>query len=419
MSNSEFASSASQSAISNNFAWLYRGISEIFPNQPDSQDITDNLAQRLLQADRPLRVKLGIDPTGADIHLGHSIPVRKLRAFQDAGHTAVLIIGDFTARIGDPTGKSEVRRQLTTEDVAQNAQTYLDQVRPILDFDTPGRLEIRYNSEWLSKLDLSKILELLATMTVGQMLAKEGFAERYEQGNPIYLHEFLYPLMQGYDSVAVQSDVELGGTDQKFNIAVGRDLQRHFGQKPQFGLLVPILLGTDGVQKMSKSLGNYVGLSEDPLSMYSKLEKTPDNLLPEYFELLTNLQIGELPEDPRDRQKLLALTITTGYHGAEAAKAAQQAAIQITGGGTAATGDAVPKFSLANVEFPAKLFYILKVSGLCKSSGEGQKQIQGGGVKLEGEKVSNVDLTFDSPEALDGKVLQLGKKKFVRLVVEE
>jgi len=419
MSNSEFASSTSQSAISNNFAWLYRGISEIFPNQPDSQDITDNLAQRILKADRPLRVKLGIDPTGADIHLGHSIPVRKLRAFQDAGHTAVLIIGDFTARIGDPTGKSEVRRQLTTEDVAQNAQTYLDQVRPILDFDTPGRLEIRYNSEWLSKLDLSKILELLATMTVGQMLAKEGFAERYEQGNPIYLHEFLYPLMQGYDSVAVQSDVELGGTDQKFNIAVGRDLQRHFGQKPQFGLLVPILLGTDGVQKMSKSLGNYVGLSEDALSMYSKLEKTPDNLLPEYFELLTNLQIGELPEDPRDRQKLLALTITAGYHGEEASKAAQQAAIQITGGGTAATGDAVPKFSLANVEFPAKLFYILKVSGLCKSSGEGQKQIQGGGVKLEGEKVSNVDLTFDSPEALDGKVLQLGKKKFVRLVVEE
>ncbi len=419
MSNSEFASSASQSAISNNFAWLYRGISEIFPNQPDSQDITDNLAQRLLQADRPLRVKLGIDPTGADIHLGHSIPVRKLRAFQDAGHTAVLIIGDFTARIGDPTGKSEVRRQLTSEDVAQNAQTYLDQVRPILDFDTPGRLEIRYNSEWLSKLDLSKILELLATMTVGQMLAKEGFAERYEQGNPIYLHEFLYPLMQGYDSVAVQSDVELGGTDQKFNIAVGRDLQRHFGQKPQFGLLVPILLGTDGVQKMSKSLGNYVGLSEDALSMYSKLEKTPDNLLPEYFELLTNLQIGELPEDPRDRQKLLSLNITTGYHGEEAAKAAQQAAIEITAGGTAATGDAVPKFSLANVEFPAKLFYILKVSGLCKSSGEGQKQIQGGGVKLEGEKVSNVDLTFDSPEALDGKVLQLGKKKFVRLVVGE
>lgn len=227
---------------------LYRGISEIFPNVTDSQDVNENLAQRLAQSDRPLRVKLGIDPTGADIHLGHSIPVRKLRAFQDAGHTAVLIIGDFTARIGDPTGKSEVRRQLTPEEVAQNAQTYLEQVRPILDFDTPGRLEIRYNSEWLSKLDLAKILELLATMTVGQMLEKEGFDLRYKQQSPIFLHEFLYPLMQGYDSVAVEADVELGGTDQKFNIAVGRDLQRHFGLTPQFGMLMPILLGTDGKQ---------------------------------------------------------------------------------------------------------------------------------------------------------------------------
>ncbi|HCF30449.1 MAG TPA: tyrosine--tRNA ligase, partial [Cyanobacteria bacterium UBA11049] len=257
---------------------LRRGVSEIFPDRPDSNNPSENLEYLLETTNRPLRVKLGIDPTGADIHLGHSIPVRKLRTFQDAGHTAVLIIGDFTARIGDPTGKSEVRRQLTEEMVAENAQNYLDQVRPILDFDTPGSLEVRYNSEWLSKLDLAKILELLATMTVGQMLAKEGFAERYAKENPIYLHEFLYPLMQGYDSVAVQADVELGGTDQKFNIAVGRDLQKHFGQKPQFGLLLPILIGTDGTQKMSKSLGNYVGVSEDPLSMYSKLEKIPDRL---------------------------------------------------------------------------------------------------------------------------------------------
>ncbi|MBD0363341.1 MAG: tyrosine--tRNA ligase, partial [Coleofasciculus sp. C3-bin4] len=212
MSNSEFPIGNWQSAIPNELAWLYRGVSEIFPNQPDSQDKSENLAQRLVQTERPLRVKLGIDPTGADIHLGHCIPVRKLRAFQDAGHIAVLIIGDFTARIGDPTGKSEVRRQLSPAEVKENAQTYLDQVRPILDFETPGRLEIRYNSEWLEQLDLAKILELLATMTVGQMLAKEGFAERYKQENPIYIHEFLYPLMQGYDSVAVNADLELGGT---------------------------------------------------------------------------------------------------------------------------------------------------------------------------------------------------------------
>jgi tyrosyl-tRNA synthetase len=309
-----------------------------------------------------------------------------------------------------------VRRQLSAAEVKQNAQTYLEQVRPILDFETPGRLEIRYNSEWLASLDLAKILELLGTMTVGQMLAKEGFAERYKQENPIYLHEFLYPLMQGYDSVAVQADVELGGTDQKFNIAVGRDLQRHFGQMPQFGLLVPILLGTDGVQKMSKSLGNYVGLSEDALKMYSKLEKTPDNLLENYFELLTNLPLDELAKAPRDRQKQLALNIVTQYHGEAAAKEAQQAAMTLVQGDTSSTGDAVPEFSLANVEFPAKLFYILSASGLCKTSTEGRRQMQGGGVKLDGDRVSEVDLTFDSPDALDGKILQVGKKNFVRLV---
>jgi tyrosyl-tRNA synthetase len=420
MSNSEITSGHSPSVIPDELTWLYRGGIEIFPNQPTSQNITENLTQRLLKTDRPLRVKLGIDPTGADIHLGHSIPVRKLRAFQDAGHTAVLIIGDFTARIGDPTGKSEVRQQLTPAQVKENAQTYLEQVRPILDFQTPGRLEIRYNSEWLEHLDLGKTLELLATMTVGQMLAKEGFAERYKQESPIYIHEFLYPLMQGYDSVAVQADVELGGTDQKFNIAVGRDLQRHFGQTPQFGMLVPILIGTDGEQKMSKSLGNYVGLREDALTMYSKLEKTPDKLLDDYFELLTNLSLDALPDSPRDRQKLLSLNIVTQYHGEEAAKKAQQAAINLTqGGNTISAGEAVPEFSLSTIQFPAKLFYLLKASGLCKSSGEGQKQIQGGGVKLEGDRISDVDLTFDAPEALHGKVLQLGKKKFIRLIVED
>ena len=394
---------------------LRRGVSEIFPDRHDSNNPSENLEYLLETTNRPLRVKLGIDPTGADIHLGHSIPVRKLRTFQDAGHTAVLIIGDFTARIGDPTGKSEVRRQLTEERVAENAQNYLDQVRPILDFDTPGRLEVRYNSEWLSKLDLAKTLELLATMTVGQMLAKEGFAERYEKENPIYLHEFLYPLMQGYDSVAVQADVELGGTDQKFNIAVGRDLQKHFGQKPQFGLLLPILIGTDGTQKMSKSLGNYVGVSEDPLSMYSKLEKIPDRLLMDYFELLTNLPLNALPGQPRDRQKLLGLDIVSQYHGKEAAQKAQQAAVSLVQGNTKDTSS-VPEFSLSQVKFPAKLFYILSASGLCQTSGEGRRQIQGGAVRLDGDRLSSVDISFNSPDELEGKVLQVGKNKFVRLV---
>jgi len=396
--------------MAQNFFWLHRGLTEIFPQPSNADTESESLEKLLATTDRPLRVKFGIDPTGAEIHLGHSIPVRKLRNFQDAGHTAVLIIGDFTARIGDPTGKSEVRRQLTEVDVAQNAQTYLDQVRPILDFDTPGRLEVRYNSEWLSKLDLGKILELLATMTVGQMLAKEGFAERYKKENPIFLHEFLYPLMQGYDSVAVQADVELGGTDQKFNLAVGRDLQRHFGQRPQYCVLLPILNGLDGVQKMSKSLGNYVGLSEHPSQMYQKLQQVPDNLLEDYFQLLTDLHADKIPEKPRDRQQLLAWDIVQQYHGETAANEAREAAK--TGG----QAGAVPEFSLSQVQFPAKLFSLLNVSGLCKSGGEGRRKIQEGGVRLNGDRITDIDTTFDSLADLEGKVLQVGKNKFVRLV---
>ncbi|MEM1292775.1 MAG: tyrosine--tRNA ligase [Cyanobacteria bacterium P01_H01_bin.162] len=402
--------------IPDEFQWIYRGVTEVFPDQPDADSEQDNLLVRLQQSDRPLRIKLGIDPTGAEIHLGHSIPVRKLRAFQDAGHTAVLIIGDFTARIGDPTGKSEVRKQLTTDEVKSNAATYLDQVRSILDFDTPGRLEIRYNSEWLSTLDLSQILEIFATMTVGQMLAKEGFAERYEKGTPVFLHEFFYPLMQGYDSVAVQADVELGGTDQKFNIAVGRDLQRHFGLQPQFGMLLPLLIGSDGIQKMSKSLDNYVGLQEDPLTMYSKLEKTSDATIEQYFELLTRLPLDTLPENPRDRQKLLALEITRQFHGAAAAQQAQQDAVNLVQGGDGGAAASVPEFSLGAVNFPAKAFYLLGATPLCASSSEARRQIQGGAVKLEGDRLADPNTVFEQPTELYGRVLQVGKKKFVRLV---
>ena len=397
-------------SMTQNLSWLHRGVAEIFPQPHDDND-TESLEKRLLNSDGPLRIKLGIDPTGADIHLGHSIPVRKLRAFQDAGHTAVLIIGDFTARIGDPTGKSEMRRQLTEANVTKNAQTYLDQVRPILDFHTPGRLEVRYNSEWLSCLDLGKTLELLSTMTVGQMLAKEGFAERYKQESPIFLHEFLYPLMQGYDSVAVKADVELGGTDQKFNIAVGRDLQRHFGLKPQFGLLLPILIGTDGVQKMSKSLGNYVGLGEHPSQKYQKLQGVPDNLLSQYFELLTNLPLDSLPQNPRDRQECLAWEVVRQYHGEAAANEAREAAKT---GGREGT---LPEYSVAAIpQFPAKLAFILGATGLCKSTAEGKRKIQEGGVRIDGDKITDADLSFSQPDDLYGKVLQVGKKNFIRLV---
>ena len=408
--------------------WLERGVADLFPTGTEASDADQQLAARLAEAEqqgRPLRIKLGIDPTGSDIHLGHSILFRKLRAFQDAGHTAVLIIGDFTARIGDPTGKSATRVQLTAEQVQANARTYLQQLgqgqdpaHALLDFETPGRLEVRRNSEWLASLDLPKVIELLGISTVGQMLAKEDFANRYGSGTPISLHEFLYPLLQGYDSVAVQADLELGGTDQKFNVAMGRDLQRHFGQRTQFGMLLPILAGLDGVQKMSKSLGNTVGLAEDPLSMYSKLEKVPDAAVEDYLTLLTNLDLAALPENPRERQKAMALEVTRQRHGEEAAQQAQADAGKLVGGakGSGAADAEVPEASLAEVNFPAKAFYLLSAVGICASSSEARRQIQGGGVKLDGEKLADPNQEFAAAAELEGKVLQLGKKTFRRLV---
>ena len=410
---------------------LERGVADLFPTGElcgAASDGDQQLAARIgeaRKAGRPLRVKLGIDPTGTDIHLGHSILFRKLRAFQDAGHTAVLIIGDFTARIGDPTGKSATRVQLSAEAVEANARTYLAQLgegRPkdqaLLDFETPGRLEVRRNSEWLAGLALPEVIELLGVSTVGQMLAKEDFANRYGSGTPISLHEFLYPLLQGYDSHAIQADLELGGTDQKFNVAMGRDLQRHFGQRPQFGMLLPILPGLDGVQKMSKSLGNTVGLAEDPLSMYSKLEKVPDALVDAYLTLLTNLNLAALPANPRERQKAMALEVTRQRHGLAAAQQAQLDAATLLGGaaGPGAADAEVPAASLAQVNFPAKAFYLLAAVGICASSSDARRQIQGGGVKLDGAKLADPNQEFADASALDGKVLQLGKKTFRRLV---
>ncbi|WP_115121426.1 tyrosine--tRNA ligase [Synechococcus sp. UW105] len=405
-------------------SWLVRGMADLFP-AGDPADADQALAARLADAEqhnRPLRIKLGIDPTGSDIHLGHSILFRKLRAFQDAGHTAVLIIGDFTARIGDPTGKSTTRVQLTKEQVEANATTYLKQLgqgqpkdSALLDFETPGRLEVRRNSEWLEELDLPQVIALLGTATVGQMLAKDDFSKRYGSGSPIALHEFLYPLLQGYDSVAVDADVELGGTDQKFNVAMGRDLQRHFDQRTQFGMLLPILVGLDGVQKMSKSLANTVGLEEDPLSMYSKLEKVGDAAINDYVTLLTDLDLETLPENPREKQKVMALAVTASRYGQAVALKAQADAATLVGGGGDAGAD-VPEASLAEVNFPAKAFYLLSAVGICASSSEARRQIKGGAARLEGEKLTDPNQEFASAAELEGKVLQLGKKTFRRLV---
>ncbi len=403
--------------------WLERGMADLFP-MGEIKDSDQNLASRLAESHKnkkPLRIKLGIDPTGSEIHLGHSILFRKLRAFQDAGHIAILIIGDFTAQIGDPTGKNKTRQQLSSAEVEKNAANYLEQLgygksnkTSLLDFETEGRLEIRRNSEWLADFDMTKVVKLMTNTTVGQMLAKEDFANRYASGTPISLHEFLYPLLQGYDSVAVEADVELGGTDQKFNVAMGRDMQRFFGQRPQFGLLLPILVGLDGIQKMSKSLGNVVSIREDPLSMYSKLEKVCDGLVDNYFNLLTDIDLTTLPSNLRERQKMMALHVTASLHGESIAKAAQEDASKLISGSKDSIAD-VPKISISNISFPVKAFYLISALGLCSSSSEARRQIQGGGVRLDGKKILDPGFEFLNHEMLLGKVLQLGKKTFRRI----
>ncbi|KGF91633.1 MULTISPECIES: tyrosine--tRNA ligase [Prochlorococcus] len=396
--------------------WISRGIEEYFPIKGTNQTFAE-IIDDAEKNNRKLRIKLGIDPTGTDIHLGHSILFKKLRAFQDNGHIAVLIIGDFTAQIGDPTGKNKTRVQLSEKQVKENAKTYLTQLgmgkpsnESILDFDSKDRIEIRYNSEWLKELNLNSIIELMGSATVSQMLAKEDFNKRYNAQVPIALHEFLYPLLQGFDSVAVQSDIELGGTDQKFNIAIGRDLQRHFKQKPQYGILLPILTGLDGIKKMSKSEFNTVGLSEDSLSMYSKLEKVPDNIIPTYFELLTELDLNILKdENPRELQRRMALEVTSLFHGAEEALKAQSNCEKLFLGHKEKVGD-IPEISLKEIVFPVKFFYLLSALELFKSSSESKRSIKGGGVKIDSQKVINPDLVFDSKKDLEGKILQIGKK---------
>ncbi len=395
--------------------WLTRGIEESFPLQNSDQTLADKIHDAN-KNNKKLRVKLGIDPTGTDIHLGHSILFRKLRAFQDNGHVAVLIIGDFTAQIGDPTGKNKTRVQLSEEEVKENSKTYLNQLgmgkssnNSILDFDSEDLIEIRYNSEWLKKLDLNSIIELMSSTTVSQMLAKEEFNKRYNSQTPIALHEFLYPLLQGYDSVAVNSDIELGGTDQKFNIAIGRDLQKYFKQEPQYGILLPILTGLDGIKKMSKSENNTVGLREDPLSMYSKLEKVPDNIIPSYFDLLTELDLNLHDNNPRNLQRRMALEVTSLFHGREEALRAQSNCEKLFLGLKDKVGD-IPIISLEEIAFPIKFFYLLSSLNLFKSSSESKRYIKGGGVKIDSNKIMNPEIVFYSKEDLKGKILQIGKK---------
>jgi tyrosyl-tRNA synthetase len=307
--------------------------------------------------------------------------------------------------------------QLSEKQVKDNAKTYLTQLgmgkqanESILDFESKDRIEIRYNSEWLKDLNLNSIIELMGSATVSQMLAKEEFNKRYTSEVPIALHEFLYPLLQGYDSVVVQSDIELGGTDQKFNIAIGRDLQRHFKQVPQFGVLLPILTGLDGIKKMSKSENNTVGLTDDPHLMYSKLEKVPDNIIPTYFELLTELDFSFIEKsNPRELQRKMALEVTALFHGPEEALKAQSNCEKLFLGHKEKVGE-IPEISLKEVVFPVKFFYLLSALKLFKSSSESKRSIKGGGVKIDSQKVIDPDFIFDSKNELEGKILQIGKK---------
>jgi tyrosyl-tRNA synthetase len=391
---------------------LKRGVEAIYNEQELLQKLTKSQALA-----KPLRVKLGMDPTAPDIHLGHSVVLRKLRQFQDMGHKAILIIGDFTAMIGDPSGRSKTRPVLSPVQIKQNAETYFQQAGKILLTDDE-HLEIRYNSSWLAEMKFADVLKLAAHMTVGQMLKREDFRKRFEQETPIGVHEFCYPLMQGYDSVVIEADVELGGTDQTFNNLVGRDLQIDSGHSPQVVMVMPILPGLDGVNKMSKSLNNYVGLNDSPKLMFEKIMSIPDHLMKPYFTLLTSIDaqtIDTLSDagktHPKQAKTILGKEIVRMYYDeAQAVWAAEEfervhAQHQMP--------EEIPEVKLSNIE-PQMVAKLLAELKLVPSNSEGRRMIQQGGVKIDGEAVSDVNAQI-VPK--NGMVLQVGRRKFAKLIV--
>lgn len=371
-----------------------------------------------LKSGRPLRVKAGFDPTAPDLHLGHTVLINKLRHFQDLGHHVLFLIGDFTGMIGDPTGKNATRPPLSREQIEQNARTYQEQVFKILD---PAKTEICFNSKWFDTMGAAGMIKLAALTTVARMLERDDFSKRYGNNQPIAIHEFLYPLCQGYDSVAMRADVELGGTDQKFNLLMGRELQKHYGQSPQVVLMMPLLEGLDGVNKMSKSLGNYVGISEPPREIFGKLMSISDILMWRYYDLLSfrsNDEIAQLKADvaggrnPRDVKVLLAQEIVARFHGEAAAVDALadfEARFQ-----KGALPDDMPEVTLEAPAGVLPIAQVLKAAGLCDSTSEALRMIAQGGVKLDGEKVTDKNL----PVAKGAQVvLQVGKRKFARVTL--
>lgn len=399
---------------------ITKGAAELIPAA--NSTATDALRTRLEESRKtgvPLRIKAGFDPTAPDLHLGHTVLMRKLRHFQQLGHTVIFLIGDSTALIGDPTGRNVTRKPLTREEIEANAETYKEQVFKILD---PEKTEVRYNSEWLDGLNYYDMVKLLAQFTVSQMLEREDFHKRFQEEQPISLHELIYPIAQGYDSVALKCDVELGGTDQKFNLMRGRDLQRHFGQKPQVILMTPILEGLDGVQKMSKSLGNAIGIKEPPAEMYGKLMSISDELMWRYWTFLTDLpqsqidvmrqRVADGALHPMDVKKELALTITAGFHGVQAAEqAAQGWSTQFQQRGVA---EDLPEIGVAfgadglMTDGVVKLPKLLVLAGLAASAGEAQRKLAENAVSVNGEKFTDRSI---AREALgEAPVLRLGKR---------
>jgi len=394
----------------------------VFPDQLDlirrgSHEILleDELKQRLEQ-NRPLRIKAGFDPTAPDLHLGHTVLLNKLRQFQDLGHEAIFLIGDFTGMIGDPTGKSATRPPLTRDEVIDNARTYEGQIFKILD---PEKTLVMFNSSWMGEMSSADMIQLAAKHTVARMLERDDFHKRYSTGQPIAIHEFLYPLVQGYDSVALKADVELGGTDQKFNLLVGRELQKHYGQAPQVVLTMPILEGLDGVQKMSKSLGNYIGIADAPDEMFGKLMSISDELMWRYFELLSFRPMGEVETfreqihqgtNPRDIKFLLGEELVERFHGSQAAGEVRGRFIERFQKG--AMPEDIPGMTVAAPAEGLALPNLLKEAGLVGSTSEAMRMIRQGAVRRDGERVEDPSLKF---EAGSEAVYQVGKRRFARV----
>jgi tyrosyl-tRNA synthetase len=379
--------------------------------------------ERSYKDNAPLRVKAGFDPTRPDLHIGHTVIMNKMKVFQDLGHQVIFLVGDFTAMIGDPTGKNETRPPLTREEVKANAQTYVNQVGKTLDLK---KCELAWNSSWFDKFTAADFIRLASHYTVARMLERDDFEKRYESGTPIAIHEFLYPLVQGYDSVALKADIELGGTDQRFNLLVGRDLQKTYGQESQCILTLPLLEGLDGVQKMSKSLDNYIGVEDSPRDMFGKTMRVSDTLMLRYYELLTDISASDLAKlradmasgavNPRNAKVELAKTFVRRFHGAAAAEAAEEEFNRIFV--NKGVPDEMPEFKFLNSRFAEEVdvTHLLKEIEMVPSTSEARRLLQANAVEIAGAKVSNLRVKFDF-KAGDEIVVKVGKKKFAKLVI--